>query len=150
MALNPRLDFRPFAADDTDACLAIFDANCPEYFAPNEREGYERFLDSAADNYTIVEADGRVVGGFGILGDGPQERTLRWILVSPASHGAGIGSAIMERVLDAVGESRAAKLVIGASHRSAPFFERFGAAQVDFREDGWGPGMHRVDMELSP
>jgi hypothetical protein len=38
---------------------------------------------------------------------------------------------------------------IAASHRSAPFFARFGAETVRETPDGWGPGMHRIDMELT-
>ena len=147
--MNPQLGFRPFADADTEACLAIFDANCPEYFAPNERNDYERFLGRAADDYTIVEAGGRVAGGFGICGDGPWERSLRWILLSPDTQGTGIGSAIMSRVMDTVRATGAKTLVIGASHKSAPFFARFGAAAVAFEPNGWGPGMDRIDMELA-
>ena len=38
---------------------------------------------------------------------------------------------------------------IAASHLSAPFFARFGANEVSFTREGWGPAMHRVDMELA-
>jgi hypothetical protein len=37
---------------------------------------------------------------------------------------------------------------IAASHLSAPFFTRFGAKEVRCTKDGWGAGMHRVDMLL--
>mgnify|MGYP004128444723 CR=1 FL=1 len=30
------------------ACLKLFDLNCPEYFAPNERTFYESFLASGS------------------------------------------------------------------------------------------------------
>jgi hypothetical protein len=37
---------------------------------------------------------------------------------------------------------------IAASHLSEPFFTKFGAVRTGFENDGWGQGMHRVDMEL--
>ncbi|WP_242112849.1 hypothetical protein [Luteimonas aquatica] len=40
-------------------------------------------------------------------------------------------------------------LHISASHKSAPFFARFGALETARVPDGWGPGMHRVEMRLA-
>lgn len=144
--------FRAYEARDRSACLELFDANCPDSFAPNEREEYADFLDSEAAEYEICvwgEGGGeRVVGAFGLLGDDGTVR-LRWIMVDPARQGSGLGSAIMSRVIDAGRERGEASLSIAASHRSAPFFSKFGAVVVRRTEDGWGPGMHRVDMELT-
>jgi len=38
---------------------------------------------------------------------------------------------------------------IATSHKSAPFFVRFGAAVTSSTKDGWGPDMDRIDMLLS-
>ena len=87
----------------------------------------------------------------------PQGLRLNWILLVPAVQGVGVGSAIMRRVMTAArsrfeetGTAGPAGPVvdIAASHRSAPFFARFGAVEVRRTPDGWGPGMHRVDMLL--
>lgn len=37
--------FRPFSSKYRTTCLALFDANCPEFFEPNERADLEAFLD---------------------------------------------------------------------------------------------------------
>ena len=84
-----------------------------------------------------------VVGAFGM--HDAEGYCLRWILIDPAAQGRGVGSAMMTRVLE-IGDGRA--ISIAASHKSAPFFARFGARVVEETPDGWGPGMHRVDMEL--
>jgi hypothetical protein len=39
---------------------------------------------------------------------------------------------------------------ISASQVSAPFFARCGARELSRVRDGWGPGMHRVEMEIDP
>lgn len=143
--------FRRFTAGDRPACLHLFDANCPRFFAPNERSDYETFLDEKGGGYEVCLLEGRVVGGFGVLPEGPTGLALRWILLSPELQGHGIGSAIMRRVFDQVkAHGPDARLHIGASHLSAPFFARFGARELARYPDGWGPEMHRVDMELVP
>jgi hypothetical protein len=56
----------------------------------------------------------------------------------------------MARVLEKARTSGMRVLRIAASHKSAPFFAGFGAEAVAETPDGWGPGMHRIDMELRP
>ena len=69
-------------------------------------------------------------------------------MLDPAAQGRGIGSGIMRRVSQAAREREMQTVNIAASHKSAPFFAKFGAEAMATTEDGWGPGMHRVDMLL--
>jgi len=143
------ITFRPYRASDRQACIDIFDANCPEYFAPNERQDFDEFLDSAPQDYEICERDGRVLGAFGLIAHGVKEKTLNWILLDPQAQGMGVGSEIMHRVIHRSRASDSTTVRIAASHKSAPFFAHFGAATKSTKKGGWGPGMDRVDMELS-
>jgi len=140
--------FRSYLPGDKEACLGLFDANCPEFFAPNERTDYENFLETNPNGYELCFAEGSVVGAFGLIGDSTQRRDLNWILLSPSSQGLGIGASIMDRVVHNARESGVRIIRIAASHKSAPFFARFGAIEVTITNNGWGPGIHRVDMEL--
>lgn len=145
MILTPR--FRAWEPGDRAACLALFDANCPRHFAANERCDYEAFLDASPAGYEVCLVNGRVAGAFGVLptDSGP---CLRWILLAPERQGQGLGRAIMNRVISSADARRSGSLRIAASHESAPFFARFGAREINRIPNGWGPGMHRVDMLL--
>jgi GNAT superfamily N-acetyltransferase len=92
--------------------------------------------------------NGVVVGAFGLIGDDVQRQSLNWILIDPSLQGFGIGSAIMDRVVTIGRDSGLSLLDIAASHKSAPFFAKFGAVIETVIEDGWGPGMTRENMEL--
>lgn len=144
----PRGSFRQFSAADRQACLAIFDANCPAFFAPNERSDYSRFLDAAPDGYEVCELAGRIVAAFGLHRHEKNEGHLNWILIDPDAQGIGLGSAIMDRVISRARESGLVSIRIAASHKSEPFFAKFGATVQARTDDGWGPGMHRIDMSL--
>jgi predicted GNAT family N-acyltransferase len=141
--------FRPFAEADRAACLRLFDGNCPTHFAPNERADYQLFMTEKGRQYQVCLLDGQVVGAYGVLAEGPTGLALRWILIDAGRHGAGLGRAIMERVVGALASAGPGRrLYIGASHMSEPFFAHFGARETGRISDGWGPGMHRIDMEL--
>jgi hypothetical protein len=146
--MNAKLTFRPYVAADRDACLDLFDANCPEYFALNERIDYQRFLDIGSDGYELCLIDERIAGAFGLIGNAVSRRRLNWIMRNPQFHGVGAGRAIMERVVARAASEALEAVDIAASHKSAPFFAKFGAVTMAVSENGWGPGMHRVDMQL--
>ncbi len=73
---------------------------------------------------------------------------LRWILISPAAQGQGVGTAMMARALSRCRAQSAPVLHIAASQKSAPFFARFGARAVKSIPQGWGPQLDRIEMEL--
>ena len=91
---------------------------------------------------------GPLVGAFGLMYDGARDRNLHWMLLEPSSQGLGIGAMIMERVILHASASGARVVNIAASHKSAPFFAKFGSTKVTVTANGWGPGLHRVDMVL--
>jgi GNAT superfamily N-acetyltransferase len=144
------LVFVPFAEEHRGACVALFDQNCPDYFAPNERADYMAFLKAAPAGYRVGLVHGRVVAAFGVVDtDTAHRRRLSWILVAPSAQNAGVGAAMMAEATRAARHEGARIIDIAASHKSAAFFARFGATEIRHTPDGWGPGMHRIDMELA-
>jgi GNAT superfamily N-acetyltransferase len=146
--VNINVEFRPYTVSDQNVCLRLFDANCPDYFAPNERGDYQEFLASCPAGYELCLHAGRVVGAFGLFDRDKESMSLNWILLDPDSQGLGLGSMIMEKVSTEAVLSGTRVVHIAASHRSAPFFAKFGAIETAVVDHGWGIGMHRIDMEL--
>ena len=141
--------FLQYEPRQRDACLALFDQNCPEYFAPNERAEYAQFLDAAPPGYLVAVDDDELVGAFGLIDAGCAGRLrVNWILLAPSAQGRGLGAAIIRAAIERTLAANVAVIEIAASHRSASFFAKFGAQAIRRQDDGWGPGMHRVDMEL--
>ena len=139
---------RRYAETDRDRMLAIFDANTPAFFAVNERADFMRYLDGNAGLYMVVERGADLAAGFAVAPGAAGRAHLNWILVDPAMQGGGIGVAMMAAAKERALGLDAALLDIAASQHSAPFFTRFGARELGRIDNGWGPGMHRVDMEL--
>lgn len=142
------VSFRAYTPQDRDDCLCLFDDNCPEFFAVNEREDYAGFLDSFPSEYEVCTLNGVIIGAYGLLEENKDWSNLNWILISPNRQGKGIGSKFMHRIIS---QGKVVKLLgikIAASHLSAPFFSKYGAIQINEIENGWGIGMHRIDMEL--
>jgi hypothetical protein len=64
------LRFKRYESADGTLGLGLFDENCPEFFAPNEREDYIEFLNSRTQSYFVCLLGDRIVGAYGRLGAG--------------------------------------------------------------------------------
>ena len=106
------------------------------------------FLDSSHKGYQVGIIEDKVVAAFGFR---IQKHTgmglISWIMVSPEVKGQGVGYEMMAWVRQEALQQNVSTVDIAASHLSAPFFSKFGAAKINTIPDGWGPGMHRVNME---
>lgn len=132
-----------------DECLQLFDENCPEYFAENERQDYIGFLNKGCSDYLIGVSDGFVAAAFGVISNAESSRArLVWIMVSPKFKGSGIGVQMMNHAKKTVSKNKSSAIDIAASQLSAPFFAKFGAIELNRVQNGWGPDMHRIDMEI--
>ncbi|KIP67337.1 acetyltransferase [Vibrio harveyi] len=142
------ISFKYYQSGDREDCLDVFDENCPEFFAPNERSDYADFLDSSPEGYEVCMLGGDIIGAVGLSGEESQNQSINWIMISPKAQGLGIGSIFMKRAINLANERGLGHIKIAASHLSAPFFCKYGAVSIGEVKDGWGPDMHRIDMEL--
>ena len=147
-ANSTKLTFRNYKARDKTACLNLFDENCPEYFAPNERMDFEKFLDSSPRDYQVCMKGGIIIGVFGVFKKAPRQSRLEWILISHNAQGVGLGTIIMEKARSLAYELDADVIHIATSHKAYKFFEKKGADKLSETKNGWGPDMHRIDMAL--
>jgi GNAT superfamily N-acetyltransferase len=144
-----KLRFRVYETADRADCLRLFDENSPEFFSPNEREDYMDFLSHHSQHYVVALLEDKILAAYGFHPLPGNAAALHWILLSRASQGKRLGSLMMSHVLSQMRDSNRSPLYISASHKSAPFFSRFGAIEISREPDGWGPGMHRVEMRIS-
>jgi len=130
--------------------MAVFESNCPKFFAPNEREEYKNFLAGNPPGYEVCLVESKILGAFGTWVETAGRRGhVCWIMIDPSGQGCGIGTAMMERVFETLGSKDIKAVDIAASQKSAPFFARFGAVEKNTTPEGWGPGLDRVDMEAA-
>lgn len=76
---------RSYAPSYKSVCLELFNVNCPEFFASNERVDYADFLDANPFDYELCLTEDKVTGAFGLSEHGLQQKSLNWILPNPRS-----------------------------------------------------------------
>ena len=144
------LRVREFTPTDREACLAIFDSNCPRFLHPEERPGFDEWLGALQGTYLVIEEDATVIGcgGYAMEPDG-QTLTLTWGLLHADHHGRKLGELLLiERLARSLDECNAKHSKLGTTPMIEPFFERVGYRRVSETPNGWGPGLDRVDLRL--
>lgn len=141
---------RPYGRADFAACLALFDGNVPEFFAPGERGEFVAFLEGGpATPYLVVERDGVVVACGGVSVGASGWAVLDWGMVARSCQQAGIGRRLMaERLALARGMAGLRGVRLETSQRVCGFYERFGFCVTGVVAEGFGPGLDAVAMEL--
>ncbi|MDD9891747.1 MAG: GNAT family N-acetyltransferase [Gammaproteobacteria bacterium] len=143
------IEFRDYTGCYFEKCLELFELNCPAYFAEEEREDFKHFLRSQSGPYFLGFSNNTFVCCFGMSRHSEVDCSLNWIMVHPDYQHGGYGAAMMSYFLDYVANLGMQKVFIATSQYAKSFFEKYGAEQLDFIEDGWGKGMHRINMELN-
>lgn len=144
-----KLEFVAYQSAHFDACMALFEQNCPSHFAVNERQDFAEFLQQCPADYYVLIRQQQVVACFGFTVH-PHDRhgQINWIMAAKSTHGSGIGRQMMQYAINLAKQAQIDIVDIAASHLSAPFFARFGAEALNYIEHGWGQDMHRIDMQL--
>jgi GNAT superfamily N-acetyltransferase len=144
---------RPYAPSDAPACLALFDGNTPEYFAPAERGEFAAYLAAPGGGVLVAEAPGAGVvgvGGYYLRASGGPlpEGGLAWGMVARAWHRRGVGRALLRARLDALWRQGAGAASVRTSQHSRGFFERAGFAAARVVPNGFAPGIDLVELRL--
>ncbi|MGY2892921.1 GNAT family N-acetyltransferase [Deinococcus sp. UYEF24] len=148
--------FRPYSPADLNACLALFDSNCPPYFHPSEREGYRAFLQDTADQgeYFVLEHDTEVLACGGIWVDAQGVGGLSWGMVRGDSqgeglHGQGLGTRLTDYRLDRLRQRPEVRQVrLDTSQHTEVFYARRGFVTVARTPEGFAPGIDEIKMRL--
>jgi ribosomal protein S18 acetylase RimI-like enzyme len=97
----------------------------------------ETLLHPREDAFVVVaETDGTVVGAASAT-FGDDETAVQWIHVDPERRGAGVGTALFERIseeFDERGVEAKRAITLSANTNAGAFFERFGYGKVDERQ----------------
>ena len=138
---------RRWLLDDLDACLDIVRA-LPEYFTGDVPDAIRRDL---ARHEGWIAEDGVPVGLTIVDRRSSTTAEILWAAVHPARRGGGVGTLLIEHVLDALAaegvllvEAKTLDRAAGYAPYEATraFWERRGFVQVDTIDPmpGWQPG----------
>lgn len=143
------MNLRPFQAEDQPGCMAVFDSNVPKYFSPQERPLYEAFLAALPGPYLVIEDPEGQIQGCGGYAVTAGEGSMCWGMIGKTWHGRGLGTRLLQaRIEQLQADPLVHSIRLDTSQHTRAFYERMGFQQIGFKENGYAPGLHRIDMAL--
>lgn len=145
------MELRDYQTDDQESCLALFDSNVPQFFAPHERAEFAEFLATSMDPYFVVTDDqGQIIGCGGYYLNWERAAAgLTWGMVSNHLHRQGAGRFLLLARLRRISQEPAISSVfINTSQHSQGFFAKVGFVVESIVENGFAPGLHEYKMNL--
>lgn len=143
------MEIRPYLEKDIDAVVAVFRSNIPKYFEYSEEPGLREFLAEFADNYSVIDLNGDIVGAGGIALNDDDTVSLCWGMVHNDHLGTGLGKLLTEYRIERSRELFSDKpMVTSSSQLTEGFYKKFGFVTVEHTPDGFGPGLDICKMRL--
>ncbi|MDR7125031.1 GNAT family N-acetyltransferase [Pseudotabrizicola sp. 4114] len=144
---------RPYTAADHPACLALFDSNVPQYFAPSERHDFDSWLQSLPRSdrpYLVMSQNGTDIACGGLMLDpAAGQATMVWGMVDRRLHRQGVGTVLTRARIDlALACPGITRLHLSTSQHSTAFYQRFGFVTTRIVPDGFAAGLDQYDMTL--
>ena len=137
--MSNNLNIREFVFNDTDKVLEVFKQNVPRYFAVNEIEEFEKYLESGIEKYFVAEIDGEIIGAGGVNFE--NNRTtgqISWGFIQPKFQGFGFGSRLLQHRIDFLKSvATVEKIALGTSQHTYKFYEKNGFVLKEIRKDYW-------------
>ena len=145
---NNQLEFKDYSMESFNDCIELFDLNCPEFFASIEKNDYIEFLNQTKEGYVTIHHDSILIGAYGVHKTSSESASQSWTLIHPKYQNKGIGRLIMERVFLYLESNQLDNLFLSTSQQTEAFFLKFGAIRIDYIENGWDEGLHRIEMKI--
>ena len=142
------LIFSDYHPSDRPTCSALFERNCPAYFAIEERSAYQAFLEAQPKPYWIAWTDNVAVACYGVTIE-RDVAGIDWIMVDPSYQSKGVGDAMVKRAINLFNKHNVKEVKVATSQHANHFFERYGLVETSTTLHGWGQGMHKIDMVMS-
>ena len=145
---------RPYAATDLKGCLAVFDSNLPDFFAPTEREEFQAHLlaaPAASSMSLVLTHAGAVVACGGLTHqEGQDDARMVWGMVVRDWQGRGLGRRLLrERLALARSLAGLRTVSLSTSQRTRGFYEAEGFVLTGVVPNGFGAGLDQCDMVLT-
>ncbi|HTA84579.1 MAG TPA: GNAT family N-acetyltransferase [Bacteroidia bacterium] len=154
------MTIRPYSPADAIKCREIFISNVPKYFAQEELEKLDNWLDALHNGtvpsyaeaiyFYVLEVENEIIGAAGFyLMKGENNGQLNWGMVHADHHNKGYGKLLFDYRVNKIKEiAPSRQATLWTSQYTYAFFEKLGMKIVKITPNGFGFGFDKYEMSL--
>lgn len=144
------MKIRPYKSEDKQKLLELLKLNIPDYFAPEELNDLEEYLENHLEYYYVVEDNHHIVGAGGInTTDRVDTVRISWDFFHPESQGHGFGSALLHYRIGKIKKMNLVNSIeVRTSQLAYKFYQKSGFELMEIKKDFWAVGFDLYKMRL--
>ena len=144
------IKIREYDKPDQPSLLELLRLNTPEYFSPDEENGFIQYLDEEIELYYVVEFEGVIIGCGGINFEDPNTGIISWDILHPNYQRKGVGSMLLKYRIDVLKSMRRIKSIkVRTSQLTHEFYQKIGFELQEVKEDYWAKGIDLYSMDYN-
>lgn len=147
--MNEPITIRAYEASDKNEVLHLIRLNTPEFFAFEEEEDLNNYLETERELYYVLLFDQKIVGCGGInFADNRTIGKISWDIFHPDYQGKSLGSKLLKHRIDILHSIKSIqKITVRTSQVAYRFYEKQGFKLQDIKKDYWAEGFDLYQME---
>lgn len=136
------MTIRAYSPDDKQSLIELLELNIPQYFAFEELEDLEKYLENHLEYYFVVEHDNEIVGAGGInTTDRDDTVRISWDFFHPECQGKGFGSSLLNYRIKVIKKmDKVNTIEVRTSQLAYKFYEKCGFELKEVTKDFWAVG----------
>jgi ribosomal-protein-alanine N-acetyltransferase len=142
------ITIREYDTKDKNEVINLIRLNTPEYFAVDEEEGLNKYLETERELYYVLLYDGKIVGCGGInFSDGKTIGKISWDIFHPDYQGKSLGTKLLKHRIDILNSiDEVQKITVRTSQVAYKFYEKQGFELFEIKKDYWAEGFDMYNM----
>ncbi len=149
MKQNDSIVIRKYQPTDKDDVLNLMKLNTPDFFAEEEADDLNDYLDNEIEMYYVLLVDEIVVGCGGInFAENKTIGKISWDIIHPDFKCKSLGTILLRyriEVLKAI--SSVGKITVRTSQVAYKFYEKQGFVLNEIKKNYWAEGFDMYSME---
>lgn len=143
------ITIREYETKDKNEVLNLIKLNTPEYFAVEEEEDLNEYLETERELYYVLLFDQKIVGCGGInFADNHTTGKISWDILHPEYQGKHLGSKLLRYRIDKLNSiDGIQKITVRTSQVAYKFYEKHGFELFEVKKDYWAKGFDMYNME---
>ncbi len=143
------INIREYEINDKNEVINLIRLNTPEYFAVDEEEDLNKYLEIERELYYVLLYDQKIVGCGGInFTDNNTIGKISWDILHPAYQGKSLGTKLLQhRIAKLNSIDGIQKIIVRTSQLAYKFYEKQGFELFEIKKDYWAKGFDMYNME---
>ncbi|KHJ36773.1 N-acetylglutamate synthase [Pedobacter glucosidilyticus] len=143
------ITIREYNTEDKSEVINLIRLNTPKYFAVDEEEDFQQYLETERELYYVLLYNQKIVGCGGInFADHHTIGKISWDIFHPDYQGKSLGTKLLKYRLDKLYSlKRIREITVRTSQVAYKFYEKQGFELLETQKDYWAEGLDMYNMK---